>query len=140
MEADYPNHNGDKKLAILDMKVWQDIQEGHIMFQHFEKPMATQKIMHAASAQSPSCKKRVHTREVLRQLLNSSGRLDWSTETAQVISVYMSRMMTAGCPQKYRKHTPERALRIYDKMMKDDSEVDRPIYRPKDWNVTDRRK
>jgi hypothetical protein len=140
MEADHPNKNDDKKMAILDMKVWQDIQLGCILFQHFEKPMATKSIMHAASAQSASCKKSVHTQEVLRRLLNSSTNLDWATETAPIISTYMSRMMTAGYPEKYRKHTLERSLRIYDKMIKDDLEGIRPIYRPKDWNIGERRK
>jgi hypothetical protein len=58
MEADHLKKNDDKKMAILDMKVWQDIQQGCILLQHFEKPMATKSITHAASAQSASCKKR----------------------------------------------------------------------------------
>ena len=58
MEEDYPGKNEDKKLAILDMKVWIDKTEGFIMFEHFEKPMKTKKIMHAQSAISASCKQR----------------------------------------------------------------------------------
>ena len=128
METDHPNKNEDRKMPILDMKVWQDSQDGYILFQHYEKSMATKKIMHAESAQSSSCKKSVHTQEILRRLFNSSKRLDWATEVAPVISRYMARMMTAGYPKLYRKHTLERAIRIYDKMVKDDQEGVRPMY------------
>ena len=48
--------------------------------------------MHANSALSNQCKRSVHTQEVLRNLLNSSSRLDWSTEVAPVIAEYMGRI------------------------------------------------
>ena len=140
MKEDYPNKNDDKKLPILDMKVWQDDKEGFILFQHYQKPMASKNVMHAQSAQSDSCKKCVHTQEIMRRLLNSSSRLDWNTEVAPVISVYMSRMMQAGYPETYRENVLKRALRIYDKMVKDDQKGLRPIYRPKDWNIVSRRR
>ena len=36
MEYGVPSRNIDKKLAILDMKVWIERNEGHIVFQHYE--------------------------------------------------------------------------------------------------------
>ena len=140
MEEDYPNKNDDNKMPILDMKVWQDDKEGFILYQHYQKPMASKSVMHAQSAQSDSCKKSVHTQEIMRRLLNSSSRLDWNTDVAPVISVYMSRMMQAGYPETYRENVLKRALRIYDKMVKDDQKGLRPIYRPKDWNIVSRRR
>ena len=50
MEEDYPSKNSDGKMPILDMKVWQDSQEGFILFQQYQKPMASKKILHAMSA------------------------------------------------------------------------------------------
>jgi hypothetical protein len=119
MVADFPSNNDDNKMAVLDMKVWIN-EEGIIMHEHFEKPMSSKKIMHATSAISASCKRSVHTQEVLRRLFNSSRRLDWKTEIAPVITEYMGRMMHAGYPEKYRRDTLSRALRIYDKMVEDD--------------------
>ena len=49
-------------------------------------------------------------------------RLDWKTEVAPVISTYMARMMQANYSQNYRRDTLNRALRIYDKKVKDDME------------------
>ena len=71
-----------------DMKVWVDTCEGLIMFQHYEKPMASVNIMHAESAISVTCQHSVHTQEIMRRLLNSSPLLDWKTNVAPVISEY----------------------------------------------------
>ena len=48
-------------------------------------------------------------------------------------------MMQAEYPEQCRKHTFSRAIRIYDKMLEDDRRDIRPLYRPKDWQVVDRR-
>ena len=47
--------------------------------------------------------------------------------------------MKAGYPQKYRKDTLCRSLRIYDKMVEDDLGGRRPLYRPKDYERIARR-
>ena len=70
MECDVPSRNEDQKMAILDMKVWIEKRDGNILFQHYEKPTASQSILHAKSAQSVSCRHSVHTQEILRRLLN----------------------------------------------------------------------
>ena len=129
MEFDTPSRNSDNKMPILDMKVWMD-EESFIVFQHYEKPTASNNILHARSAQSVSCRNSVHTQEILRRLLNSSPMLDWKTFVAPILSVYMLRMMKSGNPEKYRKDTLRRSLRIYDKMVEDDISGARPLYRP----------
>ena len=140
MEYDVPSRNTNNKLAILDMEVWMNSLTGNIVFQHYEKPTASHNIMHASSAQSISCRNSVHTQELLRRLLNSSPLLDWTTEVAPVLTTYMARMKHNDYPEKYRVDTLLRTLRIYDKMMKDDENGSRPLYRPKDWNIIARRK
>ena len=77
---------------------------------------------------------------ILRRLLNSSPMLDWKTCVAPVLSRYMACMMHCGYPEKYRIDTLTRALRIYDKMVNDDKDGTRPLYRPKEWNIVARRK
>ena len=130
MEYDIPSKNSDSKMAILDMKVWID-EEGNIVFQHYEKPTASHNVMNASSAQSISCRNSVHTQEILRRLFNSSPLLDWRTCVAPVISTYMLRMMKNGYPEKYRVDTLNRALNIFDKMVKDDEDGVRPLYKAK---------
>ena len=54
MEADWPEKNSDKKLPILDMKVWMDAQ-GNIIYQHYEKPMTSKTVLHSTSAHLNNC-------------------------------------------------------------------------------------
>ena len=140
MEYGVPSRNIDKKLAILDMKVWIERNEANIVFQHYEKPTASKNILHSTSAQPITCRNSVHTQEIMRRLLNSSPLLDWKSEIAPVLTEYMLRMLQSGYPQKYRVDTLTRALRIHDSMKKDDIEGTRPLYRPKQWNIVARRK
>ena len=92
MEYDIPKRNMNNKMAILDMEVWVDRQSGGIVFQHYEKPTASHKIMHADSAQSISCRNSVHAPELLHRLPDSSPLLDWKTEVAPVLTIYMARI------------------------------------------------
>ena len=140
MEEDHPGRHVDKKMPILDMKVWTDSEEGTILYQHYQKPGSSKLVMHADSAQSSQCKKSVHTQEILRRLLNCSTHLDWETEVAPVISEYMGRLMSAGYNQKFRKETLQKALRIYDQMLEDDFNGVKPIFRAKDWQPAERRR
>ena len=102
MEVDQPSQNADRKLPILDMKVWID-QDHFIVYQHFEKPVTTRRVLAAQSAQATSCKRSVHVRELVRRILNMSSRLEWDPHVASVLTDYLARMMDAG----YR-HTTER--------------------------------
>ena len=140
MEYDIPDKNVDKKMPILDMKVWINKETGNIMFQHYEKPTASKNILYANSAQPITCRNSVHTQEILRRILNCSPELDWSKEIAPILTEYMRRMMKSGYKQKYRIDTLTTALRIFDKMKKEEIDGTRPLYRPKEWNIVARRK
>ena len=48
-------------------------------------------------------------------------------------------MKQAGYSEWYRKDTLLRGLRIYDKMVEDDRQGVRPLYRPKDYDIVNRR-
>ena len=76
IEADWPSKNNDKRLPILDMKVWMDTQ-GTILYSHYEKPMSNKAFLNSQSAHPAACKKGVHTQEVIRRILNCSKKLDW---------------------------------------------------------------
>ena len=86
-EFDVPSRNNDNKMAILDMKVWMENNDGNIMFQHYEKPTASRSIMHADSAQAVTCRNSVHTQEILCRLPNRSPLLEWETSVAPVLTV-----------------------------------------------------
>ena len=138
MEADWPSRNSDMKMPILDMKVWMT-EEECIMYQHYEKEVSSKTVLHSQSAHPSSCKRSVHTQEVLRRLMNSSPKLNWSTEVAPVITEYMDRMRKAGYKEQYRKEVLQHALRIYDMKLKEHSDGVRPLCRPKEWKKEERK-
>ena len=121
------------------MCVWMN-SEHFLVYQHYEKSVASKLVIGAQSAQSEACKRSVHTRELIRRMLNTSAKLVWKDFSAPVLTEYMARMMQAGYSQNYRKRILEQAMRIYDKIVNDDSQGKIPINRPKDWNMQERRK
>ena len=139
MEADWPSKNRDGRLPILDMKVWMD-KEGTILYTHYEKPMSNRSIVSNRSAHPASCKRSVHTQEVIRRILNCSKRLDWEKETAPIVSDYMLRMRKAGYNEKYRESILTNAINIYTKKIEDEKNNVRPVYRNKNWKKDERRK
>ena len=74
MEIDLPENHPDGKLLILDMKSWLD-PSGNILYQHYEKPMASKQVISARSAHSESSKRAVPISESVRRMVNTSRRL-----------------------------------------------------------------
>ena len=109
----WPNKNGDGKLPILDLKVWTS-DKGDILYTHYEKPMSSKSILHTKSAHTESCKRSVHTQEVLRRILNCSKQLVWEAEVAPVVTEYMYRMKLAEYKENYRRSILKSALQIYE--------------------------
>ena len=138
MEKDHPGRHQDRKLPILDMKVWTN-QQGFLLYQHYEKEVSSKLVLNAKSAQSSSCKRNVHVQEVLRRILNCSARLNWSEQVAPFLTEYMARMKDAGYAEGYRRRTLQHAFRIYDRMRKEEEDGTRPLNRPASWNVEERR-
>ena len=59
---------------------------------------------------------------------------------APVLTEYLGRLMHAGYDEQYRRRTLENAIRVYDKMKEDDRNGEKPLNRPKDWQLAERRK
>ena len=107
------------------MELWK-YENQYLVYQHYEKPMASRQILKSESAQSDKC--------------NTSARLDWSECVAPVLTDYFVRMKQGGYNEVYRKRILEQALRVYDRLIDAEKIGMRPIHRPKDWCVSERRK
>ena len=75
-----------------------------------KSPMANRQVIDEQSALSTGCKKSVHVNEVVRRILNTSSRLDWSRFAAPEITDYMFRMKLAGYDETYRKRILQKSL------------------------------
>ena len=138
MEAEWPTKTEKKKLPILDMEVW--MKEGAILYSHYEKPMSCRSVLNSQSAHSATCKRGVHTQEMVRRMLNCSRNLNWERDTVPFLNDYMRRMMEAGYKESYRKAILTNALSIYHKKIEDDEEGKRPLFRDKNWKKEERKR
>ena len=116
MEADYPSKYQDGKMPVHDMNVWMSGENGYVLNQHYEKAVSNKGVLHSQSAQSSSCKRSVHTLDVLRRMLNTSPKLEWKEYGAPFIKDYMARMRKAGYGEAMRMSVLEHAKQIYDQM------------------------
>ena len=102
--------------------------------------MASRQVLNAKSAQSESCKRNVHVQELVRRMLNCSTKLNWQEYVAPFLTDYMARLLMAGYNEHFRRRTLEHALGTYDKLRYEDEAGTRPLNRPDDWNMEERRK
>ena len=72
LETDFPSKNADKKLPILNLRVWlQKVNELRvIMYEHYRKEVATKMTIHARAAMSTRQKKTILTQELLTVMRN----------------------------------------------------------------------
>ena len=139
MTIDYPSKYRDKKVPMLDLKLWIDIVDGvvRILHEHYEKSMATKMLIHAESAIPLRVKRTVLTQEMLRVLLHCSRYLSWETVTGH-LNKFMRKMQYSGYKQTMRYDVTKSAMNAYQLMMDNEANGIRPINRPKTWNREER--
>ena len=103
-----------------------------IWFQHYEKPVATKKVLHSDSALAWSTKRNVAVEECVRRLRNCSPNLPWD-EKAAFLSEYMGRLKQAGYSQSYSIGVVRQAMARFSGMVKADQEGSQPLYRDRSW-------
>ena len=90
---DFPSNNEDRKVPMLDVKLWKETQEGQtrILYEHYEKEMTTKSVIHRRSALPKQVKRTVLTQELLRILLYCSEHTPWET-TCKHINNFMKKL------------------------------------------------
>ena len=90
LEEDFPSNHKDKKLPILDVKVWVN-KENKVMHEYYSKPMSSKYVVHERSAMPLKTKRTILTQEILRIILRCSSLLPVNTINNH-IEDYMLRM------------------------------------------------
>ena len=96
LEIDYPSKYDDKKMPLLDVKVWiedkecnmqvsqqnKEVQKNKkaIRYEHYRKSMASRMTVHERSAIPTNQKRNILTQEVIRILKNCSQELPWEVK------------------------------------------------------------
>ena len=105
LEDDCPSKKSDRKLPILDLKVWfRDVEvevEGgrvnrpKLYYHYYKKPMSNCLLIPARSAMSSSVKRTAITHYGLRILRNTKLELEWEI-VAELLSEFSERMKDSG--------------------------------------------
>ena len=90
LEVDYPSRYIDKKVTILDLKVWIN-EENKIVHEYYMKSVSSKSVINSKSAMPMKDRRTVLTQEILRIILRCSPLLPWERVKMHIES-YMMRM------------------------------------------------
>ena len=127
------------KMPVLDVTVNVNPAENNrIDFEFFEKPTKNPRVILASSALSWSQKRTILTQECLRRLRNT--KLELGPEVQKMhLDKYMLKLKNSGYNNKFRQEILDSGLKAYQKMLDDDKNGVKPLYRNRNWNSEERK-
>ena len=144
LETDTPVQHEDKKIPMLDLKVWSEIRKekdgslsSKVIHEFYQKEIGSKAVTNAQSAMSTKAKRNILTAEMLRVLLRCSPLLGW-TKTAQHASNMNKRIQNSGYNYKFREQITKSALHKYKEIIAKDKSGECPLYRDKEWKRAER--
>ena len=127
-------------MPVLDIQVKINKNEkNRIDFQYYEKPTKTPRVILANSALSFSKKRTILTQECLRVLRNTKLELGPEIQKKH-LNFLMLKMKNSGYGQKFRREILDSGQKAFKKMIKDEKEGVKPMYRSRDYNKEERKK
>ena len=142
LEIDIPSNHLDKKVPMLDLKMWIDKNESNgkyqIIHEHYVKDIASQLLIRERSALAWAQKRTILTQQCLKVRLNCSRKLP-QDRLNELLGNFCKRMQASGYDQKMRYEVMKSADNAYTMIRKDSDEGIRPMYRTKEWERTERR-
>ena len=142
LEVDFPSQHEDRKLPILDVKVWIGRRETDgrrvVLHEYYEKEISSKWVVHEKSALSLSMKRTILTQQVLRIFLNCSKDLPWD-EVVEHVNKMMMRVQLSGYNQKFRHEIVHSAIKAYHKIKEEEENGSKPMYRPKGYQKEERK-
>lgn len=135
---DSPSMNENGRLAILDVEVnINKAENNRLDFQFYEKPTKNSKLMLYDAAIPSSQKRTILTQEGLRRLRNTKAELGQNVQKMH-LDKYMLKLKNSGYPCKYRTQILDSILKAHKKMLEDDMDGIKPLYRNREWNRDER--
>ena len=136
LEADYPAKYEDRKVPILDLKVWVN-EDNQIIHEYYMKPVASKAVINNRSAMPLRDRRTVITQEILRILLRCSPLLPCGSVRAH-IEQYMMRLQASCYSEQLRKMVLDSAANAYKKIKNRVDRGERPLFRRKQWKQEER--
>ena len=106
----------ENKLPTLDLRLWV-VDGRNIMFDFYEKPMASNTVIHAKTAQSLTTKLSTLTQEVVRRLLHTCRDLDYS-HRVEALEKLSQKMVNSGHHSCFIKRVMVSGICKYERKVK----------------------
>ena len=106
----------DGKLPSLDICIWA-VEGRLILYEYYEKPMASNLMVEAGSALSKEVKMSTLSEEISRRLRNTSLRLDPSRRL-EIVERACTKMKTSGHTDGFIRQAVEQGVRSFDNRVK----------------------
>ena len=136
--VDLPSDHEDGQLAVLDLKFRVNkVMKNRIDYEFYEKPTKNPKILLADSAINSNSKRTILTQECLRRMRNTKVELGESVRNKH-LNDFMLKMKNSGYTQNYRIQILKSALKAFQKMVEEDTNGTKPLFRSKQWNIEHR--
>ena len=103
----------------------------------FEKPTINPKILMADSAINAKSKRTILTQECLRHIRNTKIELGDAVRNDH-LNRFMIKMKNSGYSKNYRIQILNSALNAFEKMVEEDKNGTKPLYRNREWNKENR--
>ena len=131
--VDLPSNHQSGKLPVLDVQVSVNKEENNrIYFEFFEKPTKNKLVILSDAAISSQQKRTILTQECLRRMRNTKVELGKETQIEH-LNNFMIKMKNSGYSSKYRMEVLNSALKAFDKMLSNDKNNIKPLYRSRRW-------
>ena len=153
LEIDYPSKYDDKKMPLLDVKVWiedkecnmqesqhnKEVQKNKkaIRYEHYRKSMASRMTVHERSAIPANQKRNILTQEVIRILKNCSQELPWEVKVEHLEHLSL-RLQYSGYDMKFRREIIDSGIKAYRQMEENDRQGRIPLHRTREWKRNER--
>ena len=118
VKTDVTEQHDDKKLPILDLKVWIGKSENgdvKILYNHFMKEVSDRRVIDEKSAHGEKMKENVLVNDMCRVMGNCSERLGSEDGKNKYLNHYMKRLQYSGYDERKRGRMLKKALKKHEK-------------------------
>ena len=136
--VDVPSHHENQKIAVLDLEIkMNETEENRIDYEFFEKSTKNPKLLLAESAINKNSKRTILTQECLRRMRNTKLELGDEVRNEH-LNRFMIKMKNSGYSSHYRAQILKSAINAFEKMLEEDRNGSKPLYRTREWNRENR--
>ena len=138
LTTETPCNFEDEMLPILDVKARINKEEcNRVDFEFFEKQTKNSKVILASSALNWRTKRTILTQECLRRLRNTKVELGITTQR-KYLNEFMIKLMNSGYDKKFRIEIVNSTMNAFEKILEEDKNETKPLYRSRLWNHEER--